>query len=78
MPHMKVNENQRFPRPYWPPELKREGFLGNLQILNDAFVAVIIHPVASLEQVKKSLELKVKELELRIEKEKTAAGNGKK
>jgi len=72
MPEIKVDPQKRNPRPYWPPELVREGFLGNLQILNDAFIAVVIHPAASLLQVKKSLELKLKDVELRLEKEKTS------
>ena len=76
MPEIKVAENQKYPRVYWPPELVREGFIGNIQVLNDSFIALLIHPAATLEQVKKSLELKVKDVELRLEKEKGAGGDG--
>ncbi len=69
MPKIKVNPDERNPRPYWPKELTDEGFVGEMLILDDALTATIIHPHASLEQVKKSLEIVIKDVELRIEKE---------
>lgn len=73
-----VDGSRKYPYIRWPKELLAEGFNGTLQILNDSITAIVIHPAASLEQVKKSLELKIKDLELRIEKERVASGNGEK
>lgn len=70
MPKIRVDKNAKNPRPYWPRELKDEGFVGELTILNDALTATIIHPQATLEQVKRSLALVLKDVELRMEKEK--------
>ena len=69
MPKIRVDPKQKNPRSYWPKELADEGFVGEMLILDDAFTATIIHPNASLEQVKKSLEIIMKDVELRIEKE---------
>jgi len=81
MPKIKVNPDEKNPRPYWPKELTDEGFVGEMLILNDALTATIIHPNATLEQVKKSLEIVLKDVELRMEKEKAKnnkkANNGK-
>jgi hypothetical protein len=71
-----VDPQQKYPQIRWPRELMTEGFSGTLPLLNDSITLIIFHPAASLEQVKKSLELKVKDLELRLEKEKVAASNG--
>jgi hypothetical protein len=77
MPKIKVNPEEKNPRPYWPKELTQEGFVGEMLILDDALTATIIHPNASLEQVKKSLEIVMKDVELRIEKERKGNNNGK-
>lgn len=71
MPKIRVDKNAKNPRPYWPRELKEEGFVGELVILDDALTATIIHPKATLEQVKRSLSLMLKDVELRIEKERS-------
>ena len=71
-----VDPQQKYPQVRWPRELMTEGFSGILPVLNDSTTLIIFHPAASLEQVKKSLELKIKDLELRLEKEKITGGNG--
>ena len=75
MPKIKVNPDEKNPRPYWPKELADEGFVGEMLILDDALTATIIHPNASLEQVKKSLEIVLQDVALRIEKEKAKQRN---
>lgn len=70
MTKIRVNPEEKNPRPYWPKELTDEGFVGEMIILNDALTATIIHPQATLEQAKRSLEIVLKDIELRIEKEK--------
>lgn len=73
MPKIKVDPNEKYPRPYWPQELKEEGFVGEMTILGDAFTATALHPKASLKQVKQSLEVVLKDIDLRIAKERGAA-----
>jgi len=68
MPRINIDKKKKYPRPYWPQELKDEGFVGDLLILNDAVTATVIHPKASLDQVKRSLELVLKDVDLRIER----------
>jgi len=69
MPVIKVEGRGKRPRPYWPKELMRDGFVGKMAILNDAFTATVIHPKANLTQIKRSLEILLKDIDLRIEKE---------
>lgn len=70
MPRMKVDGDKDNPRPYFPKELVDEGFVGDLLILSDAMTATIIHPKADLEQVKKSLQIILQDIDLRIAREK--------
>lgn len=71
MPRIKVDGKKKHPRPYFPKELIREGFVGEMEILNDAMTATIIHPSANLEQVKRSLEIILQDIELRMERAKS-------
>jgi len=71
MPRIRVDGSKKHPRPYFPKELIREGFIGEMEILNDAMTATIIHPNATLEQVKKSLKIILQDVELRMEKTKS-------
>ena len=77
MPRIKVDPEEKYPRPYWPQELKSEGFVGDLLVLDDALTATIIHPKASLEQVRRSLEIVLQDVALRIEKEQQARSETK-
>ena len=73
MPRINVDKLKKYPRPYWPQELKKEGFVGDLLVIDDAMTATIIHPKASLEQVKKSLQIILQDIDLRIAREKENA-----
>jgi hypothetical protein len=73
---LNIGSKQKYPTIRWSKELVREGFIGKMQILDGVFIAVVIHPAATLEQVKKSLEVRLKDVELRIEKEKTCGPAG--
>ncbi len=66
MPRIKVDGTKSHPRSCFPKELIREGFVGDMQILNDAMTATIIHPEANLDEVKKSLRLILRGIDLRI------------
>ena len=54
------------PRAYVPKELTNEGFVGDVDILANAFTATIIRPGTSLKKAKESLELVLKDKELRM------------
>jgi len=66
-----VDIYQRHPRPYWPKDLIGNGFVGNMGIIQKGLTAIIIHPNATLEQVKKSLKIILQDVELRMEKTKS-------
>lgn len=72
-----VNPKSKYPRPYWPQELKDDGFVGDLSVLVYSSVAVILPPGYSWDQVRKSLELALKDVTMRIEKEKLERGRAK-
>lgn len=74
MPRIKVDKDQKHPRPYFPKELIRNGFVGEMEILGDAMTATIIHPNANLTQVKKSLQIILQDIDLRIARDKTSEG----
>lgn len=52
---------------YIPKALHEEGFKGDIDILANAKTATIVHPEANLKQVKKSLEIILDDIELRLE-----------
>lgn len=54
------------PRAYIPKELTDEGFMGDVDILANAFTATLIKPGTSLKKAKESLELVLKDIELRM------------
>jgi len=62
---MKVPRKKPY-RAYLPEELLEEGFVGEVEILADAFTATMIKPGATLGQVKESLQLMIKDIELRL------------
>lgn len=68
-----VDTYQTYPRPYWPKELINNGFTGNMGIIQKGLTATIIRPNASLEQVKKSLQIILQDVELRMERAKSEA-----
>lgn len=68
MPRLRVDPEDKYPRVYWPQELKAAGFVGEMEVVADAFSATVIHPRATLEQLKRSLEVAIQEIELRMER----------
>lgn len=54
------------PRAYIPKELTNEGFIGDVDILANAFTATLIRPGTSLKKAKESLELVLKDIDLRM------------
>lgn len=66
---IQVDGIAKYPRLYWPQELKRVGFVGEMEVYNDTITAVVIHPDAELGQVIMSLGLLQQVIGLRINKE---------
>lgn len=66
-----VDAYQKHTRPYWPRELINNGFIGTMGIIQKGLTATIIHPNASLEQVKRSLKIILQDIELRMERTKS-------
>jgi hypothetical protein len=62
------------PRSYIPRELINEGFTGEVEILADAFTATLLKPGVPLEQIKRSLQLVLEDVNLRIEQETNSIG----
>ncbi len=65
MPVIKIDPNDKYPRVYWPDELKRFGFAGNVEVICDPFTGTIIHPEATPEQIIQSLENRIRDVRLR-------------
>jgi hypothetical protein len=60
-----VDPNDKYPRVYWPEELKRFGYTGEIEVICDPITGTIIHPNATPEQIIKSLENRIKDIQLR-------------
>lgn len=52
-----------------PKQLLNDGFKGDVDALSNAITFTIIHPRADLENVKESLEITLKDIELRLRRE---------
>ena len=53
-------------RLYLPKEIADDGFTGEVEVLADAFTVTILKPGISLEKIKESLELVLRDIELRM------------
>ena len=60
-----IDSKDKYPRVYWPEELKRFGYTGEVEIISDPVTATIIHPKATPEQIIKSLENRIRDVQLR-------------
>lgn len=64
MATFKIKVDEKTGQTYIPKELRDDGFVGELEVRPSIFTATLVKPGASLEQVKQSLELEIKGLEL--------------
>ena len=60
---------------YIPKELLNDGFRGDVDALSNAMTFTIIHPSANLEKVKESLEITLRDIELRLARESPRRGD---
>ena len=65
MPVIKIDPNDKYPRVYWPEELRRFGYAGDVEVICDPFTGTILHPKATPEQIIKSLENRIRDIQLR-------------
>lgn len=55
MPKIRVDKVEKYPRPYWPQELKEDGYIGDLDAVPNACVLIIPKPGAKNRDIAKSL-----------------------
>jgi len=61
-----VRIGEKPPHPlYLPKDLVKEGFVGDVEIMANAKTVVILHPKASLDEIAESLEIILKDINLR-------------
>ncbi|MDI6815550.1 MAG: hypothetical protein QMC90_05705 [Dehalococcoidales bacterium] len=53
---------------YMPKDLLNDGFKGEMDALSNAMTFTIIHPGADLEKVKESLEIMLRDIDLRLKR----------
>jgi len=71
----KVRINPKTGVLYIPKELLNDGFKGDVDALSNAMTFTIIHPSADLEKVKESLEITLRDIELRLKRESPRRGD---
>ena len=65
MPVIKIDPNEKYLRVYWPEELRRFGYAGDVELICDPFTSIILHPKATPEQIIGSLENRIRDIQLR-------------
>ena len=65
---MKINENSKVM--FVPTEMIDEGYKGEIDALMNARTVTLIHPTATLEEVKRSLEIVLQDVILRMDAQK--------
>ena len=53
---------------YMPKDLLSDGFKGEMDALSNAMTFTIIHPSANLRRVKESLEIMLRDIDLRLKR----------
>jgi len=62
---VKIDPNDKYPRIYWPEDLRHYGYSGEVELICDPFTATILHPNATPEQIIGSLENRIRDIQLR-------------
>lgn len=53
---------------YMPKDLLDDGFKGEMDALTNAMTFIIVHPEANLHRVKESLEITLRDIDLRLKR----------
>jgi len=64
---IKIAGDIEYPRPYWPKELKEEGYVGELDMIPNACIIVIPKPKAKNKDIAKSLLILAEDFKHRAE-----------
>lgn len=64
----KVRINPKTGVLYMPKDLLVDGFKGEMDALSNAMTFTIVHPEANLEKVKESLEIMLRDIDLRLKR----------
>lgn len=72
MAKITIKVDPRTGQNYWPREIRREGFVGEVQGLSNALTVIFMKPGASMSEVAKSLRIIQQDIRLRREQ---AAGD---
>lgn len=67
MTKFKVDKTAKHPRPYWPKELKEQGYIGTLDAIPNACIVVIPKPKAKNKDIAKSLLILAEDFKHRAE-----------
>lgn len=65
----KIRANENTGVLYVPKDLLNDGFKGEMDALVNSMTFTIIHPKASLEEVRKSLQILIEDIDLRLKRE---------
>ena len=60
---------KRYSQPYWPQELREEGYIGALKIFQGFSAIIIPHPQATTKDIAKTLQLLADDFKYRAGKE---------
>lgn len=62
-----MDRDEKYPRPYWPQELKESGYVGDLEVVSNACVLVIPKPGTRNRDIAKSLTIMAQDFAHRAE-----------
>ena len=65
----KISINPQTGISYIPKDLVSNGYIGDVEILINAVTATLIKPGTDLQSVKRSLEITIQDIELRMKQE---------
>lgn len=57
-------------RAYFGEDIEKEGYIGDVDIISNAVTIIVIRPGSKFEDVKRSLEITLQDIELRIKQTK--------
>lgn len=72
MPIVKIDPNDKYPRIYWPEDLRHFGYEGEVELIIDPYTSTIVNPNATPDQIIGSLENRIRDIQLRKPTPRTA------
>ena len=75
MAKFRIRVDKRTGVTYFPKEIRREGFVGEIEGLPNALTFTLIKPGTDLVNVAKSLRIVLRDIELRLQEQRHEAKN---